>query len=505
MTIKPVNQITYPGFRTYIDRPTQGFYSIACKICVVVTGMLLINKKCGNSSNRLHQIVRFANIMTSCLLFANISRLCSRRPSYCLRSDTHSPAQTPTEIAITPPLGTFSRTCIRVSNHCRESFEWKKRLIMSAEASIELSPNFAGGVSFRAILDLIHAQMQKKPTLRVHLLLSPDLLEPADRIALQALAKNERFYYLITGRLLHLYPSPCLQENHVKLLIVDGKYFVVGGSGINHRMISEDYVPIKQFRREPLSSRCIDQTFRDTDIIGAGPAARTMRVQFYRLLSKWIHRMQAIECDRYFSLPSETSSICETFHETEGLIHDAPLKVVVGGPEHRQDNPITREIAHHITLATRIIRIGNLLFNPMGAIKRALESKKALGVHISGCFNGITPHTSLLHYLLVLPARANYCLLNTAYEYQMRSQMYHKKVATFDGRYTLIGSYNWDFRSDACDDEILLVVDSEQVTRCVDSGLDTDAQRSVRKTEADISSTHRVMGRNLGAITRFFI
>ena len=84
-----------------------------------------------------------------------------------------------------PALGKFVNTDVRVSNHATESLEWKKELIRNAEQSIELSANFAGGEVFRDVLSIIESRMEKKVELKVHLLLSADLIEKTDKLKLE--------------------------------------------------------------------------------------------------------------------------------------------------------------------------------------------------------------------------------------------------------------------------------------------------------------------------------
>ena len=146
------------------------------------------------------------------------------------------PVQDPTH----PKIGRYTHAYLLVSNVSDESFEWKKELIRNAESSIELSGNFAGGQPFQEVLALIETRMREKPNLRVHLILSRDLLENPDIEKLRELAKSPNFSYLITDRIYTPLPTPHSEENHVKMLVVDGKYFVVGGSGIHPKLVREE-------------------------------------------------------------------------------------------------------------------------------------------------------------------------------------------------------------------------------------------------------------------------
>jgi hypothetical protein len=176
-------------------------------------------------------------------------------------------------------------------------------LISTAQSSIELSPNFAGGKAFCEILDLIAIGMSKHPQLRVHLILSKDLLEDLDRGKLEELAQNEQFVYLVTDRLFYPHPFVHTEENHVKLLIVDGKYFVMGGSGIHPKMIRDTYSHENMGNeKSTFAAQFVDQAFHDADLVGTGEAVGELRHHFFGLFSKWEERTLAVKKNRFFPL-----------------------------------------------------------------------------------------------------------------------------------------------------------------------------------------------------------
>jgi len=387
-----------------------------------------------------------------------------------------------------PALGSYSKVDLRVSNHATESLEWKKALISSAQHSIELSANFAGGEDFRDVLNLMEHRMSLYPDLKCHLILSSDLLQKQDILYLKKLKEcYPHFNYLITERIYTLTPELLSEENHVKMLVVDGQYFAMGGTGIHEKMSREE-IPVNASKNNFLADKLIDQAFRDTDIIGHGNAAQTMRNQFFNLYRIWEYRMTGQEMNRFFDTDSEKAGRCKIFHHEDNLIKDSSLKYVVSGPEHRNKNPISSEIADLTTQAKTEIRITNLLFNPDQTINAALKNAKDKKIHIKGYFNGTSKNSSSAHYLYALPNRYNYHLLTDVFEYHKKDQLYHKKVITVDSRYTVVGSFNLGVKSAKCDYENICVIDDIRVAQLMNNALDGDAKFSEHLTDKKLMS-----------------
>lgn len=387
-----------------------------------------------------------------------------------------------------PKLGEYSQVDLRVSNHATESLEWRKALISSAQQSIEYSANFAGGRVFREVLQLMEKQMTKFPELKCHILLSSDLLEQQDKDYLVEIKKAyPNFNYLITDRIYTTSPEILSEENHVKMLVVDGQYFVMGGTGMNEKMSREE-APNTTSEAEPFSAKFIDKAFRDTDIIGYGNAAQTMRNQFFNLYRIWEHRMTGKDTDHYFPTDSKKAGKCDLFHEETGLIKKSSLKYVVGGPEHRQKNPISSEIARLAERAEKDIKIANLLFNPDKIVRKALKMAKNKGLSIQGYFNGTGKSSSSGHYLYAFTNRHNYKLVTEGFEYQKKDQLYHKKIMTVDSRYTVVGSFNLGVKSAKFDYENVCVIDDSRVADLMNAALKDDAKVSKRLTADQLTN-----------------
>lgn len=358
----------------------------------------------------------------------------------------------------------------------RKFLNGKKRLINSATTSIEVSANYAGGEKFREFLDLIKQRMEECPDLKVHLILSNDLLMKADKSALKNLEKQYpgRFCYLVTGR---IYRGRYAEENHAKFLIVDGKYFMMGSSGITKQMVREE-LPSSDTADGGLIAKFLSQAFKETDIVGKGKIAQTMRHQFFDLYSIWENRMKGVVKDRYFSVEGNQKSICEAFDNDPSIIKQSAIKFIVSSPAQRGHNPISKKIAKLIEKAKSNIMIGNLFFNPDKWVKKALKKGKQENLQIEGHFNGLTKNRHVGTPILVFSSRSNYHLLTKAHEYDVE-RLYHKKVMTVDDKYTVIGSYNFSVQSSKCAYESVCVIKDERVNQLVKTAFEQDQSQSL--------------------------
>jgi len=372
-----------------------------------------------------------------------------------------------------PALGKYSRADVKVIDNAAECFEIKKALLRLAKTSIEWSFNFAGGRDFREVMSIIRKRMDEHPQLRVHLILSEDLLTKQDRLLLQELERHQRFAYLITQRLYSTEPFPHSEENHVKLLLVDGQHFILGGSGVHSRMTAVDSPLGPPESDETFSAKLLHRAVRDTDLAGSGPMAETMRQQFFALYQTWENRTHNVDINRFFPLEESVSQLeqCSLPAALEGFgyIKNVKIKLFVGGPEHRLKNPITEEVAKRIRKATSEIRLASLCINPTKPIREALKGQRGRVVVI-----GYTGHT----FPLSFASWACYNLFDKIFEHHSLGIMYHRKIDTFDGKLVVVGSYNLGAKSGDCDDEIICTMKDERVAQVVNCSLVADAADS---------------------------
>lgn len=381
-----------------------------------------------------------------------------------------------------PKLGELVKTDVHVINDTTQSFLFKMELLRCAKQSIDITFNFAGGEHFTQVLDLIEEKMKSIPNFRTHFIISRDLLEDDQINRMNEMKERfgNRFYFLVTDR--HFLTNGFLrtEENHAKALVVDDKYFVVGGSGIHEKM-DREVNPTKENKEQTLADSLIDQTFKDTDIIGCGELAKTIRGQIYNLYQIWARRMKHDLKNgegMFFPLDPNNLGVCEVFHEKEGLIEDAPMSFLVGGPEHRAENPISKAITEQIDRAQNDIQIANLYLNPAKEVSEALRRAKKRKVDIIGHFNGMGKGISVVHYNYLLTNQTNYSLLTQAYEHKIPDQLYHKKVTTFDDKVAVVGSVNLGQKSRWCDTETAVVIKDGRVVKALKDAIKEDEKQS---------------------------
>ena len=293
---------------------------------------------------------------------------------------------------------------------------------------------------------------------------------------------------MITDR---VYKPFLSEENHVKLLVVDEKYFVIGGTGIHENMTREILPNNFQNTGKSWKLKLLDKTQRDSEVIGRGGVSKTMRNQFFNLFRIWEHRTNGRAQSRYFDLdPAKSIATSDVFDNEDNLIKTVPLKFVVSGPEHKENNPIVNEYARGIQGATQEIKIANMIFNPAKKIRKRLLERKNAGVQIKGHFNG-TENASSLHYVHVTPARSHYNLITHAYESTVPNQMYHKKVMTVDGHLSIVGTANLGEKSAKHDYEAIVVMDDNRVASAINKALEQDVNSAREFTGHELVSKRR--------------
>lgn len=376
------------------------------------------------------------------------------------------------------PLGQYMPTDVLVSNDVADTFAWKKKLIASAQQSIELSANYAGGESFRQVLQLMEERLKEVPGLKIHMILSSELLEKRDKKMLNKLQDQypERFEFIITSMTIQSTPRFYSRENHVKLLVIDGQYFVGGGSSIHDKMTRQEVGPNENSTGEALAAKFLHKAFRDTDIVGSGSLASTLRHHFFCLYRGWEKRLTRRKRWRFFPLAEKKKGCCKAFDGSLNVIRNVPATCLVSNAEHGRGNAITKAIAQGILQAKGEVHLASPHFNPVKAIRKALAQRPDLSV--TGYFNGGG---------LYCPAsRRSYPLLRRVYEY-CPDREYHKKVHLFDGVFSLVGSYNLGIKSHF-DDEIAFAFYSPKVHAALLQGLREDQPKARCYSSGEISA-----------------
>lgn len=389
-----------------------------------------------------------------------------------------------------PKVGQYFDAKVRLTETAACGLKWKKELIATAEESIELSVNFAGGSVYREVLEIMDARMSLKPNLKTHMIVSVDLLEDEDKQALSTLQAKfgDRFNILITDRHYKLGLDLHTEENHVKMLVVDGKYFVGGGTSIHPRFCREQYDPDQDRDNPTAAAQLLSPASKDSDIVGQSPQiAQAMRDQFFNLYRLWeIQTTKQPHASRYFVLTG-VAGVSQAFDEDDGQVKDVRMKVLVSGPEHTGNSAIVRAYKKRILKSKNEIRLANWMFCPPKSIAKALEKAAVLNPKLKRIahLNGMDDTFSWARFALTHCGRQSYHLVDKVYEYTATHRMYHKKVATFDDTHMIIGSFNLGKKSADYDHEIAFVLKGKEITDLCRSRLKEDkklAERYVPET-----------------------
>jgi phosphatidylserine/phosphatidylglycerophosphate/cardiolipin synthase-like enzyme len=390
-----------------------------------------------------------------------------------------------------PRVGEFdTRTEVLVTRDAAETTLWKMELIRNAQQSIELSPNFAGGREYQQALQLAAEAMERNSALQMHLLYEQFLMDDLDIALTEQLAERfpAQFHPVQIAMETKFVESGSLVGQHMKILVVDGKYFVVGGTSLEQTLSTEGLRPEEE--RPNIPKEYSIAGARDMDIVGVGPLAETLRkiyftahARFERLVIEGtLQRDDALLAphSRYWAVDPKQATTIPALDFHPELVRGAPIKVNVGNPFDAQ-NAITCEYVRLIEGARKSIDIGNLYFMPVRPIFEALLGAGNRGVNITMTTNGVRPTSPMLTKLFGWGTRLNYYPLLTGveltgpdyffaneipqnqvqiYEYDVERVLYHKKVMVVDGTTVLIGSYNLGKRSDLGDFELALTLES---------------------------------------------
>jgi phosphatidylserine/phosphatidylglycerophosphate/cardiolipin synthase-like enzyme len=261
-----------------------------------------------------------------------------------------------------------------------ESLNWKYHLLSHAEESIEFSPNYCGDLEFQVCLLKIQQSLEKKPNLKVHILLSEDFLKSEEKDLLKELQEKFpiRFNYLITGTELQITPYLGSKENHQKVMIVDDKYFVLGGSGVKSSMSTKGDETPKTNRPPSWKDDMVSKAFRDMDVVGEGNLAKSLRQHFYDVYQSWESKKNKnLAANRSFEVDPTRSCKLDSLETDPLLVKNVATKAFFSNPNSpTQENPISREISSKILSATKNVHIAQMNFNPDPIIKTALETLK---------------------------------------------------------------------------------------------------------------------------------
>lgn len=169
-----------------------------------------------------------------------------------------------------PLLGKYRKADVQLLP-ASASYSAKKALIASAKNSIEIIGSYAGGVHFQEVLDIIESKLEENTGLRVHILFCPDMStqEDFDRVASLKKRYPGFFEYCISPAKLS-FSAPHTRENHSKLIVVDEKYFVLGGTSIFSRLNKEQASLKEEETHLTCAAGMLEKSVQDMDAVGRG-------------------------------------------------------------------------------------------------------------------------------------------------------------------------------------------------------------------------------------------
>ncbi len=390
-----------------------------------------------------------------------------------------------------PRLGEWSENEMIATTSGEESYAMKLALIEQAEQSIEISGSYCGGTVFNRALDLIAQQLKKKPALKVKIISNNDLLDASnhEKIAELAAQYPDRFFLLETKKQFKFFPSIKTEENHTKLLVIDGTLCMTGGTGIQDMLCRGE---IQEGVEQSAAEHILGGAARDMDVVIKGPVAKTMRQQFYQLLNKWVEktpeeRRYGTEDTRYQPLQEGSPSL----HLPQGSmdpIH-SQTTMIAGSYEHGKAHECKLAYIQMIRQAQKSIVIANMCFNQPEIIEELRRAVEERGVKVTVVTNtnhslaplgmkimGIVNRFNLMRFArMISPDKQELVQL---YQFTKPSTLFHKKAMIVDEELTAIGSFNISLHCADTEDEDLVIFDSKEVAHRFKEILEQDIQDS---------------------------
>ena len=245
------------------------------------------------------------------------------------------------------------------------------------------------------------------------------------------------------------------QRSHVRAIVIDGVVGYTGGFGLADYWLGDG-------RR--------DGEWRETNIRVRGPAASQLQAAFATAWAEATGRL--LTGDAFFPPRAFEGSPGAV---TAGLMHTRPT---IGS------TPAERFLALTIAGARERLYIANSYFVPDDDFRRLLINAARRGVDVRVIVPGertdvrITLWASRRHYADLLRGGVR------LYEYVPTNM--HAKTIVADGRWSTVGSLNFDNRSLAFNDESSIVVDDAAVGRFMEAMFAADLRYSDEVTLAEV-------------------
>jgi len=339
-------------------------------------------------------------------------------------------------------LDAATRSVVRPHNAARllfdgvESFAERDRLIAAAKSSIHLqtfifTDDDTGWKLARQLIEKARAGV-------------------AVRVIIDGLGSNRSDAKLfdamraagveVRARETGLDPTELNHRWHEKHLVVDGRVAITGGMNI-----ADEYA-LGGSGRQVLGRGEAAEPWRDVDVRIEGAAVHDEQRAFLR---NWALLGPAA--------PSSSSSAAALFPRAP-LAGAAEVRVVQQHPAgDPPEDHLLQLYVRAIGAATKSITIEHAYFVPPPALRDALVDAARRGVRVRVMTNskessdmGFVVDAARYHYDALLAAGVEI--------HEKRGGTLHSKTATFDGQYSIVGSYNLNGRSNGLDTECAVAI-----------------------------------------------
>lgn len=386
-----------------------------------------------------------------------------------------------------------------VCENSLEMLKWDLKFIEKAEQSIELSVCFTGGSVFRDLMRGCEGRVKLFPKLQVFFLIAPVLLESYEREMIKTFEEKypQNFHFQYSDSVFEALPDYFAIDNHLKIIVVDEKYYSVGGTNFDEFLCSDGVSTPVRRAGEGIARNTLPGGMRDQDVVGRGPMAREMRILFHKNFALWEHFFRTNELIKdpdvftdnpfYFPLEKGKEPYVAEFEKSSELIQTPKMKMIFSGPQH-VPNLISKEYERLINSAKNEIAVGNLYCCPMDYIFDAFKRAVSRGIALSFITNGLWEQSPTYGNFICWANRVNFAPLfwgrefsffeyfsadastlgkTKIYEYRIPDTIFHKKVMVIDRKIAVIGTYNLGKRSDLGDYEVILVIESPEIAKAI--------------------------------------
>lgn len=401
---------------------------------------------------------------------------------------------------------------VYLTQDAEETHEWKIRLIQEAQISLEISAGICLGQVFEELLETIHEKLVENSKIKINLLLfqSLNFISETNVQFLESLQSqyNDRFTYLITsdGSLMEQGGKFYVTENHTKLIIVDEKYILLGGTNLVDQLSTPD-VNKYPSRVDTFGADFLPNAARDMDAIIKGPIAKKLRKEYYlmlalfkskELLNQNVGEYQDSNTD-FFPIPELGRAEISYFDDHPQTTMQAKVFGAITGPR-MQLHTISNIYEDLIRNAESSVIIGHMYFFPCSTIFNALIAASNRGINLTLITNGVHDNASLnnstrsfyghsnrLNYFPfmsgeefrfweILTAKDKVQKNVEVFELNLENVLYHKKVMTVDHLFTVIGSYNLGTKSEEAAYEVAVVIESSETAAQMEAILENDKE-----------------------------